>query len=132
MKTTYQANVSLDYDFGRTTYTPPTTWYVGLSTTAVDMSGVATEPSLSSGYSRVAVTNDKTKWSNASNMELYNTVDITFPEATSSWGTVTYVALFDSATGGNMRFYEALPTPRVVQAGASLLFAQQTLKVKTV
>ncbi len=34
-----------------------------------------------------------------------NTATIYFPEATGSWGTVDYVALYDSLTGGNLLGY---------------------------
>lgn len=131
MQTHYQANLNLDYDFGRTSYSPPTTLYLALSTTPIAQDGTGcTEPSSTVGYQRVAVSNDKTKWSTANGSELYNAVDLSFPESTGSWGTITHVAIYDSATGGNVRFYEALPTPRQVQPQTSLMFAQQTLRIK--
>lgn len=130
MKTYFQANLNLDYDFGRTSYTPPTTLYLGLSTTPIsrDGSGI-TEPSSSAGYTRVAIANDKTKFSVSNNGELYNITDLSFPESTSSWGTVTHIFITDSLSGnGNVRYYEALPSPRQVQASSTLMFRQQTLK----
>lgn len=132
MKTIMQSNYDLDYNFGRTSFSPPTTWYLALSTTPIDTNGNGlTEPSASTGYSRVAVTNAKTSFSTATNGQLYNIVDISFPESTASQGTITHVALVDAQTGGNVRFYEALPTPRVVQPNTTLMFAQQTLKITT-
>lgn len=131
MKTTYLKNLELNYNFKRQTYNPPVTWYVGLSTTSVDASGVATEPSASTGYARVAVTNDATKWSVSSIGELFNLSDITFPEATTSQGTVLDVVLYDAQTGGNAWYYEPLPTPRLIQSGAASYFAPQGFKIKT-
>jgi len=132
VKTYYQSNLELNQSFGRESYTPPTTWYLALSTTPISPDGTGlTEPSSSVGYTRVTVPNDKTNFSQASNAEIHNLRDISFPESTASWGTVTHVAIIDTTTGGNIRFYEALPTPRQVQPQTSLMFAQQTLKIKT-
>ena len=132
MKTHMQANLNLDYDFGRVSYSPPTTLYLGLSTTPISQDGTgATEPSGTAGYTRVTITNDKTKFSTSSNSELYNVVDLSFPESTASWGTITHVFIADALSGGNIRYYEALPTPRQVQPQTSLMFAQQTLRIKT-
>lgn len=129
MKTYYQANLNLDSDLGRTSYTPPTTLYLGLSTTPISRDGSgATEPSASAGYSRVAITNDKTKWGNASNGELFNVASIEFPESTNAWGTVTHYFFSDAQTGGNIRFYEAFSTPRQIQANSTVMFRPQTLK----
>ena len=57
-----------------------------------------------------------------------NNVDLAFPEATNDWGTITYVAVFDSATGGNMLYYEALTKSRIVQENATLMFKAGALK----
>lgn len=129
MKTYYQANLNLDLDLGRTNYTPPTTLYLGLSTTPISRDGSgATEPSTNAGYTRVAITNDKTKWSASSNGELFNISAIEFPESTNTWGTVTHYFFSDSQTGGNIRFYEAFSTPRQIQANSTVMFKPQTLK----
>lgn len=129
MKTYYQSNANIDNDFGRVSYTPPTILYLGLSTTPIarDGSGI-TEPSASTGYSRVAIQNTKTSFTNAVNGELSNSIDISFPESTGSWGTITYIFLSDAATGGNIRYYEALSSPRQVQPNSTIMFRQQTLK----
>lgn len=132
MKTHYQANLELDYNFGRTSYSAPTTYYLALSTTPISQDGTGlTEPSSTTGYKRVAIANDKASFSQASGSELYNIKDISFPETTASWGTITHIAFIDAATDGNIRYYEALPTPRQVQPQTSLMFAQQTLKIQT-
>ena len=128
MKTNYQANLNLNYDLGGEGYTPPTKLYIGLSSTPIQKNGSgATEPSASMNYQRVEVANNSSTWSVASNGSKYNIIDLSFPEATRAWGTVIYVFLSDSLTGGNVRYYEALPKPRVVQENATMLFKQQTL-----
>ena len=100
--TYFSANKLLDYNFGGTSYTVPTTQYFLLSTTspAIDGSGV-TEPSGGS-YARVAFTNNKTNWGTASNASLTNSSAIQFTESSASWGTIVSVGLSDASSGGNL------------------------------
>jgi hypothetical protein len=95
----YWENKILDHIFGKGSYTPPTI-YVGLSTAdpTDDGSGLA-EPS-GNGYARVQTS--ACDWNAASNGSLDNAGDITFAQASGSWGTITHFALFDAATAGNM------------------------------
>ena len=75
-----------------------------------DGSGLA-EP-VGNSYSRVQTT--ASDWNQASDNSLDNAEDITFPQATGSWGTITHFALFDSASEGNLLAYGALSTPIVI------------------
>jgi hypothetical protein len=52
-----------------------------------------------SNYARVQVTT--ATWDAASGKSKDNGAVITFPEASGSWGTVDYVALYDASTAGN-------------------------------
>ena len=127
MITYHSANKILDLNFGATSYTPPSTLYVGLSTTTINIDGTgATEPS-GGAYARVAVTNTKSNFTSASNAVLTNSNAITFAESTASWGTITYVFLADALTGGNIWFYEALPVPKTVQTATTVLFSAGSL-----
>jgi hypothetical protein len=47
---------------------------------------------------------------------------ITFPTATSSWGTVTHFGIFDASTGGNLIWYGPLSASKTIQAGDVLVF----------
>jgi hypothetical protein len=73
------------------------TVYVGFSTAAPgeDGSGLA-EPS-GDGYAREAY-GDYT----VTGSEVTNDADIVFDTATASWGTLTYVCIFDALSGGNL------------------------------
>lgn len=123
MITYTSSNKIIDYNFGGTTYTVPTTLYFGLSTTAINIDGTgATEPSGGS-YARVALTNNKTNWSVASNGIITNSTAITFPTSTASWGTITYVAIWDALTVGNIWWYDALTPSRSVASSTTVLFA---------
>lgn len=52
-------------------------------------------------YSRVQLTESEWDISGSDPAELANDIDISFPEASGDWGTITAVSLWDSETGGN-------------------------------
>ena len=122
----YWENKILDHIFGKGNYTPPTI-YVGLSTAdpTDDGSGLA-EPS-SNAYARVQTS--ASDWNTASGGSLDNANDITFPQATGSWGTRTHFALFDAATGGNMLAHGALSQSKTIGSGDTVQFAAGDLDV---
>lgn len=107
----YWENKILDHIFGKGSYTTPTI-YVGLSTAdpTDDGSGLA-EPS-GNGYARTQTS--ASDWNAASNGSLDNASDITFAQATGSWGTITHFALFDAATAGNMLAHSVLSQSKTI------------------
>ena len=131
MSVTYtSSNKVLDLCFGSTSFTVPSTFYFCLSTSTINIDGTGmTEPSGGS-YARVALTNNKTNWGTASNGSLTNLVAITFPESSASWGTVTYVAIADAASGGNIWFYDVLSPARTVASATTVLFAIGSITVQ--
>lgn len=130
MITHLQANKLLDYNFGGTTYTVPSIYYIGLSTTAISADGTgATEPSVGA-YARVAADNNKTTFSVASNSVLKNNIQIQFAESTGNWGTITHIAIYDAATGGNILYYDELPNSRTVEAQTTLLFVPNSIEIQ--
>ncbi len=122
----YWENEILDHLFGKGSYTPPTI-YVGLSTAdpADDTTGLA-EPSGNS-YAR-AVTGGA-DWNIASGGTLDNANDITFPESSGNWGTITHFALFDAASGGNMLAHGSLSVSKSISSGDTAKFAAGDLDV---
>ncbi|MCJ7829228.1 MAG: hypothetical protein MUP81_05775 [Dehalococcoidia bacterium] len=46
-----------------------------------------------------------------------NAADITFDTATGAWGVITYVALMDALTAGNVLMHSALDAPKTVASG---------------
>lgn len=121
--TYYSGNRVLDYNFGGTAYSVPSSYYFGLSSTSINIDGSgATEPSGGS-YSRIGFTNNKTNWGNASNASLTNAAAIQFPESSASWGTITYVAMWDASTSGNIWWFDALSPARTVASATTVLFA---------
>ena len=125
MSITYLAsNKILDKTFGASAFTPPTSYWVGLSTTTLNADGTgATEP-VANGYARVQVTNtDKTNWTSAASGALTNATAVTFPESSGSWGTITTVVLYDAQTTGNAYFFDTLTPSRAVAASTTVVFA---------
>lgn len=126
MITYYQSNLILDRAYGASTWNPPGTLYLGLSTSTINNDGTGyTEPSSGYGYARVAITNTKSYWTTAASGVLSNSATITFPQSTNSWGTITYVFIADSATlgSGNILYFDVLSPSRVVQPNTTVLLS---------
>lgn len=130
--TTYQANRLNNYLFGATSFTPNGTYYIGVSTTAVNAAGTGVTEPTGGGYKRVAVTNNKKNFTDSTGGIVQNKVQFEFPESTTAWGTITHVFISDSLTGGNILYYDALTTPRTVQTATILLFAINSMKIQLV
>jgi len=119
-------NEILDHIFGKGSYTPPTI-YVGLSTAdPLDSGSGLAEPS-GNGYARVATSS--ASWTTSSSGSLSNASDISFPQATGSWGTITHFALFDAASSGNMLAHGALNQSKTITSGDTTKFAAGDLNV---
>lgn len=112
---------------GSVTITFPSTVYVGLFLTNPTSAGTGTEVS-GSGYARTSATFGAPTQSGSS-MVSTNSGLVTFPQATGSWGTPQYFALYDALTGGNMLFYGALPTAYAISSGMTPQFAAGALTV---
>lgn len=124
-----QANKILDRYFGNVSDTVTTNLYIGLSTTAINADGTgATEPS-GGNYARVLIANNKVSWGNASSAVLSNLIEVSFPESTTSWGTITHIFLADAISGQPI-YFDALATPRQVQAQTTLIFAIGTIQIR--
>lgn len=107
-------------------YTAPT-WYVGLSTTTPNADGTnVTEPA---GGSYARVSTDADDWNASSSQVKTNANAIIFPEATGSWGTVTYVVLYDAATNGNLLGFGVLGSSEAIGSGQIAKFAAGQLSV---
>ena len=122
----YWENKILNHIFGKGSYTPPTI-YVGLSTVdpADDGSGLA-EPG-GNAYARVQTS--ASDWNAASNGTLNNAGEITFTQATGSWGTITHFALFDAQTTGNMLAHGSLSQPRAIEESDTAKFEAGDLQI---
>jgi len=110
----YTENLVLNYLLTANSVTRPTAWYVGLFTAAPSDTGGGTEVS-GSGYARKAtgtmtITGTATTATNAAAIEFD-------PASGGNWGTLTYAAIFDASTGGNMLAWSQLTTARTINDG---------------
>lgn len=106
--------------------TLPNKVYLGLSSTApaADGSG-ASEPLASAGYERVELTN----LSEPSNGVISNDSEISFPESSASWGTVTHFVLYDAPTNGNLLMFNVLSQSRSVETATIVMVKTGSLKL---
>jgi hypothetical protein len=113
----------LDELFGGTDFTPPGTLYVSAHTADPGKTG-ASEVASSNAYARVSVTNNTTNFpaSSGSPRSKTNGATITFPQASGSWGTVTYIGFWDASTAGNFVSRGALGTSVAIAANNTLYF----------
>lgn len=131
--TTYLDNSLLQNVFGGVAYAPPSTIYVGLSSTPPTATGGnITEPS-GNGYARVAIANNTTNFSTPTTGTTSNSAAITFPASTGAWvnsAPLNYFIITDSSTNGNILAFGTVSNPQVVNSsGAVLTFPAGTLSL---
>jgi len=112
----------MDLLFVGGTYTWPTV-YVAVSTAnpLADNSGMA-EPSGNS-YARVSTTTSTWNACTLATGQTTSAQAITFPQASGSWGTLTYFALFDASSSGNQLGAGALTASKSIGTNDTLSFA---------
>jgi hypothetical protein len=104
-------NKIIDHMLRNQAYTPPSTLYLALYTDDPTDADTGTEVSGGS-YARQSFT-----LSAASGGASSNSADITFPQATADWGTITHVGIRDAVTGGNLLMHSALDASKTVDNG---------------
>lgn len=119
----YLENALLNATLRGVAYTAPTTVYVALFTS--DPTDAATGTEVAGGaYARQSITfNAPTAGSTS------NSADVLFPIATAAWGTITYLAVFDAATGGNMLYSGQLTTAKTIATDDQLKLAAGNVTV---
>jgi hypothetical protein len=119
----YLENALINATLRNTSYTSPTTVYVGLFTSDPTDAGSGTEVSGGS-YARTAVT-----FGAPSNGVTTNTAAVEFPQATGNWGTVGWIGIHDAATSGNLMYHTALDTSKTIETGDIFKIAVGSLSV---
>lgn len=110
----YLENKLLDHSLGTTSFTMPSQVYAAAYTTDPTDADSGTEATGGS-YARVAVDFDA-----ASGGATNPTGDVSFPEATANWGTITHIGLRDASTGGNLLWHGPLTTSKAIDTGDTL------------
>lgn len=125
MNTTYFLNQVMGNLF-KTKEAPalPSEYYIGLSSTAPNISGGnVTEPLSNSGYKRVKLEN----LSEPTDGVITNEQAISFDESTANWGTMSHFVIYDALEAGNLLMYDTLSTPRNVEAATIVTIKANSL-----
>lgn len=117
----YLENKLLDHVLRNVSYTSPTTVYVGLFTTDPTDGNTGTEVSGGS-YARQVLS-----VTTASGGIVTSSADVTFPQATGSWGTISHIGLLDALTSGNLLMHTPLTTSRAIETGDVLKISTGSL-----
>jgi len=121
-------NELLDHVFKTGEYTVPTNLYIALSKSTLDDDDVGdglTGEVTGAGYARKKCNT----WDAAAAGAIANTAAITFAQATGNWGIVTYFAIVDKTTKGNVIAWGALNTTKNIQSGDTASFAAGDLDI---
>ena len=105
-----------DHSIGKAAFTMPTTVYAALFTADPTDAGSLTNEVTGGSYARVPITTAMGAFSLTTGIATLTT-DVNFPTPTANWGTVSYLALIDALTVGNMLYKEAIPLPRIIVSG---------------
>lgn len=119
----YLENALINVTLRATSYTAPTTVYVGLYTSDPTDANTGTEVSGGS-YARKSAT-----FGAPSNGASTTSADITFDQATASWGTIAYIGILDALTSGNLLYHTALDTSKAIDTGDIFKIASASLTV---
>lgn len=106
-----------------TTFTSPAAVYVGLHTADPTDAGTGTEVSGGS-YTRKAAT-----FAAPSNGVSATSADVTFDQATGSWGTITHIGIWDASSSGNLLYHTPLDASKTIDTGDIFKIASGSLTV---
>ncbi len=119
----YLENALINATLRATTFTSPATVYVSLHTADPTDDGSGTEVSGGS-YARKSAT-----FASPSNGASSTSADVTFDQATGSWGTITHIGIWDASTSGNLLYHTALTASKAIATGDIFKIASGSLTV---
>lgn len=133
MNTTYFKNLIMGNVFKtNTSYSLPSKYYIGLSSTQpnADGSGVK-EPSASgTGYSRVELSS----LSSPVDGKIVNQSEIQFAESQSAWfpsaTPALYYVVYDAKSGGNLLMYNQLTASRIIESNTIATIKAESLTLE--
>jgi len=100
----------LDHFLGTASTSAPAAVYISLHTADPTDAGSGAEVSTSgTAYVRKAIT-----FGAASSGSASNDAAVEFDAATSSWGTITHIGIWDASSSGNLLFHAALTTSKAI------------------
>ena len=119
----YLENALINVTLRNTSYTTPTTVYLGLYTSDPTDADTGTEVT-GNAYVRQSIT-----FGAPSDGVSTNSAAIEFPQATGSWGTVAYIGIRDASTAGNLLFHTPLDASKTIATGDVFRLAIGSLSV---
>jgi hypothetical protein len=127
----------IDHVFRTATFSKPTVLAIALCTAAPtdsDTGSTITEVANSFAYARETLNPLDANWAapTAGDGLTSNLSDITFgPASGGNWGTITHVAICDSAThnAGNLLFHGSLDSSATVNNGDTFVFSTNDLSI---
>jgi hypothetical protein len=123
----YLENALLNATLRNTSYTSPAIVYAALFTSDPTDAGTGTECS-GPGYARKAITFAAPSGGVTTN----SAAACEFDQATGDWGTITHFGIFDALTTGNLLYYGALTTSKVIASGDVFKFSTSSVSVTLV
>ena len=119
----YLENALINVTLRGTSFTAVSSPYVALFTSNPTDAGTGTEVSGGS-YARTAVT-----FVAPSNGVSTNSADVTFPQATSSWGTIGWIGIYDASSSGNLLYHTPLDVSKDIASGDIFKISTGSLSV---
>lgn len=113
----------LEHTLGITPYTAPSTVYLALFTTDPTDAGTGTEVSGGS-YARQAIS-----WNTPASGAVTNSADVTFPQATADYGTVSHIGIYDASGAGNLLYHGALSASKSITTNDTFIVEAGDLSI---
>jgi hypothetical protein len=117
----YLENKLLDHVLRGTSYSSPTTVFVGLYTSDPGDDNSGTECT-GAAYAR-----QQLSVTTATAGIVTSSADVIFPQATDSWGTISHIGLLDAVTAGNLLMHTPLTTSKTIDTGDIFKIASGSL-----
>lgn len=110
----YLQNKLLGHTLLGSTYTAPTApVYLSLATSVASDGDTFQEVPTGTGYGRQAIAFGAP----VSTQLVRNSGTITFTPASTPWGTITHIGIYDASTSGNLLYWGPLASSRAVSTG---------------
>jgi len=119
----YLENKLLDHVLKTAVFSQSTGLFLALSSTNPTDTGTGKTEPTGGSYARIEVAN----WDAAVDRATQNTDIIEFVAATAGWGLMSFWAIYDTISGGNMLVYGSLSTPKRINSGGIMSFAAGTI-----
>lgn len=116
----YAAGRMMDWEFGKTAYTPAANHHFGFFTTNPGTDGSGFVESTGGGYGRISKTNNTTTWPAWASGLKKNGVDIAHAAFTADMTTMVGAGWWDAASAGNLLWWGKFSSSRTPLNGETL------------